>query len=141
MSITNYNLQIQSPFDNFNPQTVLSDSNNRQALAAALTSMLQKDSITTGSVVEINTSVLTSDHRKRRQTSNTYDITCNVNITSNKPSSSTVTLNQYHSHAEDLLSNSNKTTSFVHYQESNSTPVYWLTYRLPQTIQSSKISY
>jgi hypothetical protein len=138
VSIINYNLQIQSPFNNFNPQTVLSDSNNLQSLEAALTSMLQKDSITTGSVVEINTPVLKSDYRKRRQT---YDITCNVNITSNKPTTSTVNLNQYHSHVDYLLSNSNKTTSFVHYQESNSTPVYWLTYDLPQTIQSSKISY
>ncbi|CAF2653442.1 unnamed protein product [Rotaria sp. Silwood2] len=138
--INDYTLQIQAPFDNFNPQTVLSQTNNRQRLQAALTSMIQQDSLLNGSVIEINTSSRKSN-RQRRQTSDLLNITFDLNITSNKVCSSTSCLNDFQSHAINLLSNSNKTTSRVRYELLNSTQIYWLYYRLPQKIQSSKIFY
>ncbi len=136
MQISNYNLQLQSSFDNFDSQAVLSNTNNLQSLEAALTSMLQKDSITTGSVVQIITPTI-----KRRQTLNSFTITCNLNVTSSKPCSSTTCLNQFQSHVNTSLSGSNETTPSVYYQQTNSSQTYWLYYYLPQTIQSSKILY
>ncbi len=130
--MTNYNLELQSPYEGFDPQAVLSDPHNRLTLQAALTSMLQKNSGTSGSVIELHSIA----NRRRRQTSNSSDITFNLNITNNKPCS-TACLNQYHSLIINLLSNNNHTTSSVRYQPSNLTTVYWLYYRLPKKIQSS----
>lgn len=128
--ITNYNLQLESSLDTFDPQTVLSDANNRLALQAALTSMLQQDSITVGSVVEIYSTT------SRSQMSDSF----NLNVTWNKTCSMATCSHQYHSHIINLLSNSNKTTTFVRYQSSNSTQIDWVIYQLPETIDSSKIS-
>jgi hypothetical protein len=135
--ITNYNLQLQSSLDTFNPQIVLSDANNQLALQAALTSMLQQDSITIGSIIEIDSST-SSSNRISRQTSNSSNLILNLNITGNKSCSATTCSHQYHSHVINLLSNSTKTTPFVRYQQSNSTQINWLIYRLPDTIYSSK---
>ncbi len=99
--------------------------------------MLQKDSITAGSVIEISASIIGSN-RKRRQTSDSSYIIFNLNITSATPCSSVTCLNQFHSHAIALLCNPNETTSPVNYQESNSTEIYSLYFQLPQTILSSE---
>ena len=130
--ITNYNLRLESSVDTFDPQTVLSDANNRLALQAALTSMLQQDSMTVGSVVEIDSTT------SRSQMSGSFNLTFNLNVTWNKTCSIVTCSHQYHSHVINLLSNSNKTTTFVHYQSSNSTQIDWVIYLLPETIDSSK---
>ncbi|CAF1063282.1 unnamed protein product [Rotaria sordida] len=137
ISINAYNLQIQSLFDNFNPQTILSQNNNRQRLQAALTSMIQQDSILSGSIIEINTSSEKSNCQ-RQQTSNLFNITFDLNIISNKSCLSISCLNEFQSHVINLLSNSNKKTSRIRYEQLNSTQIYWLYYyRLSQTIQSN----
>jgi hypothetical protein len=134
--VSNYNLQFQTPFDSFNPQTILSQTNNRQTLQAALTSLLQTDSTFTGSVVEINTSGIQS-HRKRRQTSNLSTLTFNLNVICNKSCSSQLCLNQSQSRLAQVLSDPTKTPSF-RYQQSNSSQIYWLYCQLPKTIQTGK---
>ncbi len=94
--------------------------------------MLQQDSITIGSIIEIDSSA-------RRRRSDSSDLIFNLNITGNKSCSTTACSHQYYSHVINLLSsNSNETTSFVRYEQSNSTQIYWLVYRLPETINSSK---
>ncbi|CAF1072721.1 unnamed protein product [Adineta steineri] len=136
VTVTNYNLQFQSPFNNFNSQTILSDSTNLQTLQAALTSLVQTDPAMAGSVVEINTSSVQS-RRKRRQTSNLLTITFNLNVISGKGCSSIACLNQFQSHATSCLTDINQTISGVRYQQSGSSNIYWLNYKLPQTMQSN----
>lgn len=100
--------------------------------------MLQKDSATVGSVVEIDTSTLKSLD-KRRQTSNIFSIICNLSVTSNRSCSSTICSSQFYSRVSNTLSTLNRrTTSAVHYQQSTSATTYWLYFQLPQTIQSGK---
>ncbi len=122
---------MQSSVDTFYPQAVLSDTNNRMALQAALTSMLQQDSTTMGSVVDINSAT-------SRSLSTSYNLIFDLTVTGNKSCSAVTCLHQYHFRVINSLSNSNKTTSFVRYQQSNPTQIDWLTYRLPNTISSSK---
>ncbi|CAF3625776.1 unnamed protein product [Rotaria sp. Silwood1] len=133
ISIYGYNLRIQIPFTNFNPQTILSQTNNRQRLQAALTSMIQQDSLVNGSIIEINT----SSTKSKRQSSDLFNITFDLNIISNKPCSTTSCLNEFQSHAVNLLTNSNKTIFRVSYELLNSTQIYWYYYQLPQQIQSN----
>lgn len=118
---------------------VLTDTTNRVALQAALTSMLQKDSITSGSIVEIAS--LGSPTRKssptRRQTTDVYNITLNLNVTYQKICTANCA-HQYEARVGELLSNSNRTTSSVRYQRSNSSQIYWFNYQLPSTIKSGK---
>jgi hypothetical protein len=130
-------LQFASPFNNFDPQTILSQTNNRQTLLAALTSLLQTDSTTIGSVAQINT-LTTSSNRKRRQTSNSTSITFGLNVISNKSCSSQTCVNQYQYFAIQVLSDQTKTL-VVRYQASNSSQIYWLYCQLPRIIQSSKV--
>ena len=135
-----YNLRFQSPFDNFDPQTILSVTENRQRLQAALTSMIQKDSTLSGSIIEITTPS-TQSSRKRRQTLNLRSITFGVNIIGGRACPTPTCANQFQSHATSCLSNLNQATPVVRYQQSNSSQIYWLDYDLPPTIQSSNISY
>ena len=137
--ILNYNLQLKSSPDIFDPRVILSDTTNRVALQAALTSMLQKDSITSGSIVEIAS--LANPTRKssptHRQTTDVYNITLNLNVTYQKICTATCG-HQYEARVGDLLSNPNRTTSSVRYQRSNSSQIYWFNYQLPSTIKSGK---
>ncbi|CAF1046444.1 unnamed protein product [Rotaria magnacalcarata] len=132
--VSSYSLEIQSPFDSFNSQTILLETNNRQALQAALTSMIQKDSLVTGSVIDINNTSMNSN-RQIRQTSNFIKIIFDLNIISSKPCSIVSCLNAFQSRVIELLSGSNMTTSRVYCERTNSTEVYWLYFQLPQTIQ------
>ena len=132
VSITSYNLRLQSSIDAYSPQIVLSDTNNRMALQAALTSMLQQDSTTMGSVVDID-SAATS-----RSLSNSNNLIFDLTVTGNKSCSAVTCLHQFQSRVINSLCNSNKTTSFIRYQQSNSSQTYWLKYRLPNTTSSSK---
>ena len=131
---------MQSPFDGFDPQTILSETNNRQALEAAFTSLIQEDPTMNGSVIEIKPSTAKSN-RQRRQKSNLLDIILDLNIIGAKPCSSKSCLVEFRSHAIDLLSMSNTRVPTTRYQLSNSAKIYWICYRLPETIQSGGISY
>ncbi len=102
--------------------------------------MIQKDSTLAGSIVQITTPS-TQSKRKRRQISNILTITFDLYITCAKSCPSATCENQCQSHAISCLSNSNQATPTAGYQQTNSSQIYWLEYRLPQTIQSSKISY
>jgi hypothetical protein len=137
--INSYTLQFSSPSDTFDPQTILSESANRLTLQAALTSMIQKDSILAGSVVEIYPSSIISNRKRRQTSSNQFSITLGLNITGNKLSASVAMLNQFQFHTMNLLAQKNGTTTSVRYQLSNSTQIYWLNYQLPEKIHSSKI--
>ncbi|CAF3072481.1 unnamed protein product [Rotaria socialis] len=132
--VNSFSLQIRSPFDGFNSQTILLETNNRQALQAALTSMIQKDSLVNGSVVHINNTSMKSN-RQIRQTSNFIKIIFDLNIISSNPCSIASCLNDFQSRVIQLLSGSNMTTSRVYCERTNSTEVYWLYFQLPQTIQ------
>lgn len=135
--ILNYNLQLKSSSDIFDPNMVLSDTTNRVALQAALTSMLQKDSITHGSIVEISSSSSRKSSHIRRQTSDVHNIILNLNVTYQKICTATCT-QQYEARVAELLCNSSRTTSSVRYQRSNTSPIYWFNYQLPSTINSGK---
>jgi len=102
--------------------------------------MIQKDSTLAGSTVQITTPS-TQSKRKRRQIWNILTITFDLYITCAKSCPSATCENQCQSHAISCLSNSNQATPTAGYQQTNSSQIYWLEYRLPQTIQSSKISY
>jgi len=102
--------------------------------------MIQKDSTLAGSIVQITTSS-TQSKRKRRQISNILTITFDLYITCAKSCPSATCESQCQSHAISCLTNSNQATPTAGYQQTNSSQIYWLEYTLPQTIQSSKISY
>lgn len=128
---SNYQLFFLSPSDTFNPQTVLSNTNNRLRLQASLTSLLQKDSITSGSIVEIASSTV-----KRRDISTQLNLTCRLTITNNKTCSTTTCLNKYRSHINRILTDPDQ-TPLMRYELSNST-FYWLSFRLPHTTSIGK---
>lgn len=138
--MSDYNLQFQSPVDNFSSQTVLSDLNNRRTLQAALTSLIQADSTIAGSIVEINTPVTTSSRRKRRrQSSSLSSISFELNVISSKTCTSTMCLNQFQTRAINSLTSIHQVLSGIRYQQPNTTTIYWLDYKLPRAVKASKI--
>ncbi|UJR22642.1 hypothetical protein I4U23_025682 [Adineta vaga] len=137
VSMSNYNLRFQSPGDNFNSQTIISDLSNRRNLQAALTSLIQTDSTMTGSIVEINTSSSVQSRRKRRQSSKLLSISFELNVISSKSCTSVTCLNQFQSRAQTFLTDINRSLSGIRYQNPNSTETYWLNYKLPQTTQTN----
>jgi len=124
MTVPNYRLVFVAPYDTFDSQTVISDTNNRIRLQASLTSLLQQDSFTSGSIIEISSARSTQTN-----------LTCSLTITNNKTCSTGLCLNQYGSRVTSLLTDSKKSTFQIRYQDANST-IYWLTYILPSTIVS-----
>ncbi|CAF0976193.1 unnamed protein product [Rotaria sordida] len=144
--INGYTLRFRSPSNSFNIETILSQSNNREALRAALTAMIQSDSILSGSIIDITKSSLSSK-RKRRYSSDLLDITFDLYITSGKTCTSVSCLNQFQTRSINQLCNKNRTTAIVRYeqpntddsihQSSSSSNIYWLNFQLPNMMKSN----
>jgi hypothetical protein len=120
---------------------ILSRTENRQILEAALTSMLQKDTNIVGSIVEIRS----YSHRIRRENqdlSSSTNISFDLDIISSKPCTSSICAAQFQSNTYSLLIDINQTNfARLGYQQENTTINHWLTYHLPETIQSSSIHF
>ena len=132
-----YSLQFRSPSENFDPDTILSQSENRQALQAALTAMLQKDPLLVGAIIEVNATAVAS-RRKREQLFNITYLTVDLHVISNRPCASTMCLNQFQSRTTNFLAHRNRTTAPVRYRASNTSEIYWLNYRFPRSVQASE---
>lgn len=135
--IPTYTLQFRSPSGEFQADTILSQSDNRQTLQAALTSMLQQDTGTAGSIVDISTASSPSSTTKKRKRRQFVDLAFELSVTGNKPCTTVGCLHQFQSRANSVLTNLNRNISVVRYQVDNSSTNYWLTFRLPTSITSS----
>lgn len=133
-----YTLHVRSPTDDFDSNTVLNRSNNRQALQAALTSLIQEDAVVAGSLLEI----YSSSSRNRRQASTALDVICDLFITSNRSCVSTICASQFQSSVANLLTGNDQNTSPVRYEQTTNTSsastIYWFRYQLPAAMQWSK---
>ncbi|CAF1450841.1 unnamed protein product [Rotaria magnacalcarata] len=144
VSVNGYTLKFRSPWTNFDTDTILSESSNREALQAALTSMIQNDSALAGSIVEISSSSALLK-RKRRLASNIISLSVNMYVISCKSCPSIQCLNQFQINTNNQLTDKSRTPT-VRYElnttndtssSSSTTQVYWLTYQLPNAVISN----
>jgi dTDP-4-dehydrorhamnose 3,5-epimerase-like enzyme len=97
--------------------------------------MMQNDVILADSIIEITT----SSKRNHRQISIVHNLTFDFYLISNKTCVLSICLNQFQIHANNQLSDENRTISFVRYEQRNSNNtihIFWFQYRLPNIIQS-----
>ena len=119
---------------------ILSQIDHRQALEAALTSLIQKENNLAGSIVDINlplSSSSSSSRKRRRAVSTPFNVTLNVEITSNRTCGSIFCLNQFQNQINQVLTEINANRAMLPYQPSNSTEIEWISYQFPTNILSS----
>lgn len=117
----------------------MSDIANRQPLQAALTALIQSDTVLAGSVVEITK----SSRKRRRSASDPTYFTIDLNVTSVKSCMAPACLNQYHLRLLNLICGKNRQISNVHYEQKATLDTAWsskvllLNYQLPPIAKSS----
>ena len=137
--IAGYTLQCRAPSTNFQSDTVLSESNNRQNLQAALTSLIQRDALLAGSIVELNQSSTRRRLRqRRRRASSLFTLTFDLYITTSKSCVSPLCIRQWQNSTLNMLSSTNTQLPVARYDQQNTSTSYRLEYQLPMTFATSK---
>ena len=137
--IAGYTLQFQAPSPNFQSDTILSDSNNRQNLQAALTSLIQKDALLAGSIVEVNqTWTRRRLRQRRRRASSLLPLTFDLYMTTGKSCVSPLCISQWQNSTVNILSSTNPRLPVARYDYQNTSISYRLEYQLPFTFHTSK---
>ena len=103
-------------------------TNNRRALQAALTSMIQADENFNGALLEIVDG-----------SASNFSLTLQLAITTNQTCNTPICLDADDASLTNILGQNNRTTPAIRYDYFNgTTPITrWLEYRLPDEIQSS----